>query len=994
VSKTPVTTTRVAFAIWVLCLSLHGCGSDAGDDGDVDGGSIDLDAGPSSDGSLDTSVRDADAAPRPRDAIVNQPPAECGDEQRAESEECDDGDQDDGDGCDATCHKEPGFNCPATQGACAAECGDRLVVLGEACDDGDTSAGDGCGETCLVEPGWSCLMSGVDCLAAECGDGIVAGGELCDDDNITPGDGCAFDCKIEAGWLCPVAGQPCTEERCGDGIRAGAEACDDGFPVSGDGCAQACDAVEPNYACPDLGGVCTRTSKCGNGLLTSDEQCDDRNIVSGDGCTSTCTLEPGWLCAGVGRACTAAECGDGIVAGNEQCDDMNAVTTDGCDGCVLLSGWACEPQGGRSVCHLAVCGDGVTEGNETCDDGHLTATGNDLVGDGCGPNCMIEPRCNVGEPCRSSCGDGIRLASDVNEQCDDGNLRNGDGCSSTCEKEAGFYCRDVSTTLPETFPLTVVYRDFIAQPTTGNVPPAMDQPKHPDFQSFGGDDASLNMVEATLVGGKPVYTGLCELKTPQTFPAGASCSANRPQTTSKANFDEWYSNVLSPRARKFIDTVQMQKQPGSDAYRNPTFGAQLFPLDTRGWVATTPPAELKTNGNHNFGFTTEIHHWFQYNGGETLTFSGDDDLWVFIGGKLAMDLGGLHPRRSRTISIDEAGVVSCFIGNAASGTACPTATRSLGLVKGNVYEMALFHAERHTGESNFDLTLTGFVSARSVCESTCGDGVATNGEACDDGSVCVGGTKSGESCLPALGCPASSCEMNPTTMLFACAGGINKDKSCTPATDCGGGACTSKNDGAYGRCNVTCEDYGPHCGDGQLQADKGEQCDKGAEMNRGGYDGCTQDCKNGPSCGDGKVDGVYREQCDLGKTDGVSNNVGGYDGCSATCTLSERCGDGVLQSDKEVCDDGMNRSPYGGCGPGCVRAPYCGDMVVDRAKGEQCDLGAANSDTAYGGCKVSCTKGARCGDGNTDLDQGELCDDGNVNNYDGCSSICLPDILI
>ena len=40
--------------------------------------------------------------------------------------------------------------------------------------------------------------------------------------------------------------------------------------------------------------------------------------------------------------------------------------------------------------------------------------------------------------------------------------------------------------------------------------------------------------------------------------------------------------------------------------------------------------------------------------------------------------------------------------------------KDLGIVPGNVYEMALFHAERHTGESNFDLTLTGFVAARST----------------------------------------------------------------------------------------------------------------------------------------------------------------------------------------------------------------------------------------------------------------------------------------
>ena len=81
---------------------------------------------------------------------------------------------------------------------------------------------------------------------------------------------------------------------------------------------------------------------------------------------------------------------------------------------------------------------------------------------------------------------------------------------------------------------------------------------------------------------------------------------------------------------------------------------------------------------HNYHFTCELHTAFTYNGGETSSFLGDDDLWVFIGDDLVIDLGGLHTAMNASVDLD-----------------------TLGLIPGDSYNLDLFFAERHTVESNF-----------------------------------------------------------------------------------------------------------------------------------------------------------------------------------------------------------------------------------------------------------------------------------------------------
>ncbi len=124
-------------------------------------------------------------------------------------------------------------------------CGDGVVDAGEECDDGNNVDGDGCSAQCRNESAccWQCLTAenltiasfcqnvlsaqacatfefqigctgvsqpqtftqGVTCANADCGhcgNGIVNEGEECDDSNRDGGDGCSALCLVEEGWSC------------------------------------------------------------------------------------------------------------------------------------------------------------------------------------------------------------------------------------------------------------------------------------------------------------------------------------------------------------------------------------------------------------------------------------------------------------------------------------------------------------------------------------------------------------------------------------------------------------------------------------------------------------------------------------------------------------------------------------------------------------------------------------------------------------------------
>ncbi|MDD5674577.1 MAG: fibro-slime domain-containing protein [Chitinivibrionales bacterium] len=89
----------------------------------------------------------------------------------------------------------------------------------------------------------------------------------------------------------------------------------------------------------------------------------------------------------------------------------------------------------------------------------------------------------------------------------------------------------------------------------------------------------------------------------------------------------------------------------------------------------------------NFSFTMEMHTQFTYVMGQNqkYVFSGDDDVWVFVNGKLAIDLGGMHGIESDSFFLDIIAV-------------------SHNLQNNHRYWLDLFYAERQSNGSDLRIT--------------------------------------------------------------------------------------------------------------------------------------------------------------------------------------------------------------------------------------------------------------------------------------------------
>jgi fibro-slime domain-containing protein len=263
-------------------------------------------------------------------------------------------------------------------------------------------------------------------------------------------------------------------------------------------------------------------------------------------------------------------------------------------------------------------------------------------------------------------------------------------------------------TPPNSLSLASKVRDFAELPNATGTCSGANCPSHPDFNTYNGDCRGAVDALIDTTGAVNAVVFAFDNRNPRLLGPRTGCY------TGISYFNDWFNDrhtsPLPDQNRPFLyNMVFNRNSQGMYEYNNPNF----FPLDNDSLAGAQPKTRpipggptttfghrntvtggspVMVTSQHNFGFTTEFHATFTYiaadasHPAQVFNFTGDDDVWVFINGRLMIDLGGVHSAEVGTISLDAA------------------TAANLGLENGKPYMLDFFLAERRIFHSNVKIT--------------------------------------------------------------------------------------------------------------------------------------------------------------------------------------------------------------------------------------------------------------------------------------------------
>jgi len=535
---------------------------------------------------------------------------------------------------------------------------------------------------------------------------------------------------------------------------------------------------------------------CGNGVKEEGEYCDDGNQIDTDACLNSCRN---------------AGCGDGIVwEEEEECDDGNRINNDTCS----------------NECTMPQCGDGIVQEGEECDDGNEDST------DDCLNTCVS-----------ATCGDGFKQTGV--EGCDDGNQVDDDGCRNSCR-------------LPRCM-------DGVVQ-----------EGEECDDGNFYNTDACLSTCLNATCGDGYVHAGVedCDDENQN----------NNDECTNECRlpfsaFDYVGDNADPGEAFRTTgdsdqwSTVYGKGFRGSYVRHKSTYGYDGM---NAGWkILDVKPGkyDLYVTWPYKYGLSESLRlsaFGYPMAGGSSTTLL----YRKLLSQKYApqgLEWYGATWQKIDTIDVDVLSRIHVSLSLFEQDECIADAVRLVQIAQcGN----GIVEEDEDCDDGN---SVNDDACPNSCTIARCGDGIVQEDEECDDGD-----TQSNDGCSETCDLETGwVCNGEPTVCETVCGDGfVRGEEECDDSNLSGG-------DGCWERCTVeyywTCDGEPSictnSCGDGHIRGD--EECDDGGNADG---DGCSSVCE------------VESDWICTGEPSACSSSMG--------------CGNGVLQ-DGEECDDANSRSGDG-----------------------------------------------------------------------------------